>query len=85
MAGTRLGSRRSGQSQYVRGTILPPFDIETVDGKQIAFIGLTLEGTPSIVTPSAVAGLDDLDAFTAYLTAHQPVAPPPLDRIHKDA
>ena len=27
----------------------------------------------------------DLDAFTAYLVAHQPLAPPPLDRIHKDA
>jgi 5'-nucleotidase len=27
----------------------------------------------------------DLDAFTAYLDAHKPVAPPALDRIHKDA
>jgi len=39
-------------------TILPPYEIKTVDGKQIAFIGLTLEGTPTIVTPSAVAGLE---------------------------
>src|SRR4029079_8673629 len=39
-------------------TILPPYKIETVDGKKIAFIGLTLEGTPTIVTPSAVAGLE---------------------------
>ena len=39
-------------------TILPPYKIETVDGKRIAFIGLTLEGTPTIVTPSAVAGLE---------------------------
>jgi 5'-nucleotidase len=23
----------------------------------------------------------DLDAFTAYLTAHSPISPPPLDRI----
>ncbi|HET8743340.1 MAG TPA: bifunctional metallophosphatase/5'-nucleotidase [Gaiella sp.] len=39
-------------------TILPPYEIKTVDGKRIAFIGLTLEGTPTIVTPSAVAGLE---------------------------
>ena len=39
-------------------TILPPYEIETIDGKKIAFIGLTLEGTPTIVTPSAVAGLE---------------------------
>jgi 5'-nucleotidase len=39
-------------------TILPAYEVKTVDGKKIAFIGLTLEGTPTIVTPSAVAGLD---------------------------
>ena len=39
-------------------TILPPYEIEQVAGKKIAFIGLTLEGTPTIVTPSAVAGLE---------------------------
>jgi 5'-nucleotidase len=39
-------------------TILPPYEIEEVDGKKIAFIGLTLEGTPTIVTPSAVEGLE---------------------------
>ena len=39
-------------------TILPPYEIKTVDGKRIAFIGLTLEGTPQIVTPAGVAGLE---------------------------
>ena len=39
-------------------TILPQYEMKTVDGKKIAFIGLTLEGTPTIVTPSAVAGLE---------------------------
>ena len=29
-----------------------------IDNAKIAFIGLTLEGTPTIVTPSAVAGLE---------------------------
>ena len=33
----------------------------------------------------ALGGDVDLDAFTAYLAAHRPLAPPPLDRIHKDA
>jgi 5'-nucleotidase len=39
-------------------TILPPFEIKKVDGAKIAFIGLTLEGTPLIVTPAGVAGLE---------------------------
>ena len=33
-------------------TILPPYEIEKVDNAKIAFIGLTLEGTPQIVTPA---------------------------------
>jgi 5'-nucleotidase len=39
-------------------TILPPYEIRMVDNAKIAFIGLTFEGTPTVVTPSAVAGLD---------------------------
>ena len=39
-------------------TILPPYEIEKVDNAKIAFIGLTLEGTPPIVTPAGVAGLE---------------------------
>ena len=39
-------------------TILPPYEIENVRGTRVAFIGLTFEGTPTVVTPSAVAGLD---------------------------
>ncbi|MDQ1569810.1 MAG: 5-nucleotidase, partial [Actinomycetota bacterium] len=39
-------------------TILPPYEIRKVDGAKIAFIGLTLEGTPLIVTPAGVAGLE---------------------------
>ena len=39
-------------------TILPGYEVEKIDNAKIAFIGLTLEGTPSIVTPSAVAGLE---------------------------
>jgi 5'-nucleotidase len=39
-------------------TILPPYEVRKVGNAKIAFIGLTLEGTPTIVTPSAVAGLE---------------------------
>ena len=39
-------------------TILPAYKVEKIDNAKIAFIGLTLEGTPTIVTPSAVAGLE---------------------------
>jgi 5'-nucleotidase len=38
-------------------TIFPPYEIHKVDNANIAFIGLTLEGTPLIVTPAGVAGL----------------------------
>jgi 5'-nucleotidase len=39
-------------------TILPPYEVHKVGGVKVAFIGLTFEGTPTVVTPSAVAGLD---------------------------
>ena len=39
-------------------TILPPYAIKTYKGAKIAFIGMTLQDTPNIVTKSGVAGLD---------------------------
>jgi 5'-nucleotidase len=39
-------------------SILPEYTIHTYDGVRVAFIGMTLEDTPSIVTPSGVAGLE---------------------------
>jgi 5'-nucleotidase len=42
-------------------TILPPYEIERVGKARIAFIGLTLEGTPLIVTPAGVEGLEFRD------------------------
>jgi 5'-nucleotidase len=44
--------------QGTNQTILPPYKIVEIDNVKIAFIGLTLEGTPSIVTPAGVAGLE---------------------------
>jgi 5'-nucleotidase len=42
-------------------TVLPPYEIKRAGRERIAFIGLTLEGTPLIVTPSGVAGLEFRD------------------------
>ena len=41
-----------------QNTILPAYEIKKVGNAKIAFIGLTLEGTPLIVTPAGVAGLE---------------------------
>ena len=41
--------------------LLRPFGIKTFDGVRVAFIGMTLKATPTIVTPSGVAGLEFLD------------------------
>lgn len=38
-------------------TIFPPYTIRNFQGVKVAFIGMTLEGTPTIVTPSGVEGL----------------------------
>ena len=42
-------------------TLFPPYSIENFNGARVAFIGMTLEGTPNIVSPSGVAGFDFLD------------------------
>jgi 5'-nucleotidase len=39
-------------------TIFPPYKVVKAGNAKLAFIGLTLQGTPSIVTPSGVAGLE---------------------------
>lgn len=41
--------------------ILPPYLVKRVDGVPVAFIGLVLKETPTIVTPAGVAGLAFLD------------------------
>jgi 5'-nucleotidase len=38
-------------------TLLPAYNIKRYGGIPVAFIGLTLEGTPNIVVPAGVAGL----------------------------
>jgi len=50
--------------------ILPPYVIKKVEGQKIAFIGIVLKDTPSIVTPTGVAGvkfIDEAEAINRYV------------------
>lgn len=50
--------------------ILPPYIIKEIGGMPIAFIGAVLKETPTIVTPSGVAGLsflDEAEAINSYI------------------
>jgi 5'-nucleotidase len=38
-------------------TLFPPYHVRTFQDAKVGFIGVTLEGTPEVVMPSAVAGL----------------------------
>ena len=49
--------------------ILPPYAIKEVDGVKIGFIGVVTTETPTIVTPSGVAGVkftDEVEAINKY-------------------
>lgn len=37
--------------------LLPPYTVKTIGGVKVGFIGMTLEGTPLIVTPAGIQGL----------------------------
>lgn len=42
-------------------TLFPAYSIKNYDGIDVAFIGMTLEGTPSVVSPSGIIGLSFKD------------------------
>jgi 5'-nucleotidase len=42
-------------------TIFPAYEVREFDGIPVAFIGLTLKGTPNIISPSSAAGLEFRD------------------------
>jgi 5'-nucleotidase len=42
-------------------TVFPPYEVKEFDGIPVAFIGLTLKGTPNLVSPPGVAGLEFRD------------------------
>lgn len=51
-------------------TLFPPYGVKEVEGIRVAFIGMTLKNTPSIVTPAGIAGLrfdDEADTVNALV------------------
>ncbi|WP_426744973.1 bifunctional metallophosphatase/5'-nucleotidase [Myxococcus faecalis] len=51
-------------------TLFPRYDVREFEGVKVAFIGMTLEGTPQIVTPTGVAGLafqDEVETVNALV------------------
>ena len=51
-------------------TLFPPYTVKTFDGIPVAFVGLTLKGTPDIVSPPGVAGLkfgDEAETVNALI------------------
>ena len=51
-------------------TIFPPYEIKQFGGIPVAFIGLTLKGTPGIISPESAAGLefrDEADTVNALV------------------
>ena len=42
-------------------TIFPPYAVEHFNGIKVAIVGMTLEGTPSIVSPSGISMVDFFD------------------------
>ena len=50
-------------------TVFPPYEVRTVGGVKIGFIGIPTDTTPTIVTPAGVAGLrfaDEADTINKY-------------------
>jgi len=51
-------------------TLFPPYTIREFDGVKVGFIGMTLEGTPDVITPAAGVGLrfaDEADTVNALV------------------
>ena len=42
-------------------TVFPPYEVREFEGIPVAFIGLTLKGTPNIISPASAAGLEFRD------------------------
>ena len=58
-------------SKTTHRPILAPYTIKKVGGVKVAFVGMTLEGTPGIVNPAGITTVDFLDeAATANRYAH---------------
>ncbi|MBA3347225.1 MAG: bifunctional metallophosphatase/5'-nucleotidase [Actinobacteria bacterium] len=56
-AKTEQPGKPDANAKATTAPLLPAYTIKTVGGVKVGFIGMTLEGTPTIVTPTGVAGL----------------------------
>jgi len=69
-AGARFKYLAANVATSVDRTLFPRYDIRTFEGVKVAFIGMTLEGTPQIVTPTFVSGLtfkDEVETVNALV------------------
>ncbi len=70
-AGARFPNISSNVIETATGnTLLPAFTIKLIDGVRVAIIGAVLKETPTIVTPTGVAGLqfdDEADSINAVV------------------
>ncbi|RKH66739.1 bifunctional metallophosphatase/5'-nucleotidase [Corallococcus aberystwythensis] len=51
-------------------TLFPRYDVRTFEGVKVAFVGMTLEGTTTLVTPTGIAGLqfkDEVETVNALI------------------
>ncbi len=59
---TSTSSPRMSDTRAAASTIFPPYAIHEFErGARVAFVGMTLEGTPLIVSPGGIASVDFLD------------------------
>ncbi len=70
-AGARFDFLAANVTEAATGkTLFPAYGVKDFLGNKVAFIGMTLEGTPTIVSPAGVAGLqfaDEADTVNALI------------------
>ena len=70
-AGARFDFLAANVTEAATGkTLFPAYGVKDFLGNKVAFVGMTLEGTPSIVSPAGVAGLqfaDEADTVNALI------------------
>ena len=81
---TSSSSLPMSRRRHRRHHLPDAFTVKEYGGVKVAFIGMTLEGTPTIVTPAGVAGLtfnDEVETVNALIPEH----PGPGHRGHRRA
>ncbi len=70
-AGAKFGFLAANVAEALTNkTLFPAYGVKDFLGNKVAFIGMTLEGTPTIVSPAGVAGLnfaDEADTVNALI------------------